>query len=162
RTKPFDVNNSDDLKEMLNIRVCALLDYVEYETILDDLLERFDESIEYYDASTWLSFTTEISEPDKLLQKCYVDTRRASDSFQELTDKAANECAEALRIVLNSHVEMQNKVLGFNINGITDVENRLNNAFEEIYDVVNSHKMNEAYNNFVEFIKERLFGDPEE
>lgn len=156
RSKPFDIKNIDDLNEMLRIKVCELLDYTEYTEILDELLERLDESIEYYDASTWLSFTMDIREPDKLLIKCYESTRKASDNFHKLTKRTSEECLEVLRIVLNSNEEIQKNILGFNICNTDNIEEQLMDIFDNIYNVKNAYNMNEAHNNFIEFIKTYL------
>lgn len=159
RSTPYDVNNVDDLKEMLRIKVCALLDYTEYEKILDDLLEKLDESIEYYDTSTWLSFTMDISEPDRLLTKCYDTTRKASDNFSRLTERTSDECLEALRIVLNSKEEIQKSILGFYICNTVNVEEKLIDIFDNVYDIRYAYNMDEAYNNFIEFIKMYLVNE---
>ena len=159
RSKPFDIKNKEDLNEMFKIKVCALLDYIEYQGILDELLERLDESIEYYDTSTWLSFTMDIQEPDKLLTKCYDTTRKASDNFYKLTERTSDECLEALKMVINSNEETQRSILGFYICNIINIEDKLSDIFDNIYNVKNSYNMEEAYNNFIEFVKICLVED---
>ncbi|HHX11463.1 MAG TPA: hypothetical protein GX731_01475, partial [Clostridiales bacterium] len=49
RHKPMDLNNAEDLCEYLKFKSCAFLDYLNYYGELNNLLERYDESIEYYD-----------------------------------------------------------------------------------------------------------------
>jgi len=156
RTKPYDINNKEDLHPLLKIKVCALLDYLEYERILEDLLERLDESIEYYDTSTWLSFTVDINEPDKLLTKCYDTTRKASDNFRILIDRTTDECFEVLSIVLNSNEEIQKSILGFYINDFSSIKDQVKDILDSVYEVENSYVMDEAFKNFIEYLSKYL------
>lgn len=158
RSKPYDLNRVEDLEEMLKIKVCALLDYLEYEMILEDVLERLDESIEYYDAPTWLSFTEDISEPDKLLIKCYSSTKRACYDYGKLTERTSKECMEILQVVLNGNKEVQDTILGFNVIDISYTQDQLVDIFANIYEIGNSYNMEEAYNKFIVYIKEQLIG----
>lgn len=156
RSKPYDINNKDDLKEMLRIKVCALLDYTEYEGTLNELLERLDESIEYYDAATWLSFTMDTKEPDKLLTKCYDTTRKASDNFRKLIDKTFNECLEALIIVFNKDEETQKYIIGFYIDDIEKIQKRLDELSFKVWRIKNAYIMDEAYNNFIVYFEKYI------
>ncbi|MFZ5353949.1 MAG: hypothetical protein ACOZCL_14685 [Bacillota bacterium] len=113
RTKPFDLNNINDLEELLKYKVCAFLDYKEYEMTIDDVLEHFDESMEYYDTATWLNVSLGTNNPDKLLEKCYNSTRKAADDFYKLTQRAEKECKEVLYIIVDSDEETQKSILGF-------------------------------------------------
>jgi len=156
RTKPFDLNNVKDLDELLKYRVCAFLDYNEYEMTISDLLENFDESMEYYDAATWLDLSMRTNKPDKLLQKCYKSIRKVADDFLELTWRSEKECKEALSMVLSHNEETQKSILGFSLNKIDKLNEILENIFEEIIDLKYEYNMEKAYENFKTFIREKI------
>jgi hypothetical protein len=153
RSTPYDVSKSDDLMEMFKMKVCALLDYIEYDDLLGNLLERFDESIEYYDTRTWLSFTTDVEKPDALLIKCYKSIRKAHDDLNNLVEKASNEFKKVFKLVFDSEAEMQEVIIGFEIQSNLNFEKIVDDILDNIYEVKNSHNMEEAYNNFLSFLR---------
>jgi len=153
----YDIKNKDDLKELLKIKVCALLDYLEYSKRLDDLLEMFDESIEHYSTSTWLSFTLDGYGSDELLKKCYDSTRKASDNFNELVDRTTKEVLEVLNAILNSREDIQIYILGFSLNGVNNINEKLRDAVEDAYEIEYEYNMEEAFEKFKKFLKNYLF-----
>lgn len=156
RTKPYDINNREDLKDMLKIKVCALLDYIEYNRRLANLLELIDESIEYFDTSTWLSFTSDKYDSDKLLMKCYDSTRKACDNFDKLVDRTEKEVQEVLSILINSKEDTQIYILGFSLSNIKDINERLNVAVEQAHEIEYEYNMEKAFEKFKEFLKKCL------
>lgn len=156
RSKPYDFNNSDDMKELLRIKVCALLDYCEYSMELNNILERLDESIEYYDTATWLSFTMDVAESDKTLIQCYKSVRKACNDFSRLETKTEKECNNILNFIINSDNKTQRSILGFTIDSDINIERLLEYVFDNIYDVENDYVMEQAFTNFVNFFKECL------
>ncbi len=135
------------------MKVCALLDYNEYNDLLNDLLDRFDESIEYYDTRTWLSFTMDIEKPDALLIKCYKSIRKASDDLSKLVDKTSDEFKKAFKLVFGSNTELQKAVIGFEIKSIVNFEKIVDDILDNIYEVKNSNNIEEAYDNFLSFLR---------
>ena len=153
RSTPYDFNKSDDLIEMFKMKVCALLDYIEYDDLLGNLLERFDESIEYYDTRTWLSFTTDVEKPDTLLIKCYKSIRKAYDDLNNLVEKTSDEFKKVFKLVFDSNEEMQKAVIGFEIQSNLNFEKTVDDILDYIYEVKNSKNMEEAYDNFLSFLR---------
>ncbi len=156
RTKPYDLNNITDLDELFKYRVCAFLDYHEYEMTLGDVLEHFDESMEYYDTATWLDLSVSTNKPDKLLQKCYKSLRKAADDFLELAQRAENECKEVLYIIADSDKETQKSILGFTVKKTDNLNEITEDIFDEITDLEYEYNMEKAYENFKTFLKEHL------
>ena len=159
RSKPYDINNKEDLKEMLKIKVCAISDYLEYSDRLEDLLELIDESIEYFDVSTWLSFTRDEYESDKLLTKCYDSTSKANDNFRKLVDRTKKEVLEVLNIILNSREDIQVGIFGFSLSNIKDINKKLKDATDHLYEIEYEYNMEHAFEKFKEFLKNYLFGE---
>jgi len=156
RTKPYDLNNIKDLDELLKYKVCAFWDYKEYQMTIDDVLDHFDESMEYYDTATWLDFSISTNKPDKLLQKCYKSLRKATDDFLELTQRAEKECKEVLYIVADSDEETQKSILGFAVKKTKNFNEIIENIFDEITDLEYEYNMEKAYENFKTFLRENL------
>jgi len=156
RTKPFDINNKEDLEEMLKIKVCALSDYMEYGRELENILELLDESIEYFDTSTWLSFTHDGHKPDKLLIRCYDSVREASDNFEKLVSRTEKEVLEVLKIILNSNENLQIDILGFSLRKIKNVNKKLKEAVENAYEIEYEYNMEKAFDKFKEFLRKYL------
>lgn len=153
RTKPYDINNIEDIDELLKYKVCSFLDYHEYEMTIADTLEHFDESMEHYDTATWLDFSMGTNKPDKLLQKCYKSLRKAADDFLDLSQRAEIECKEALNMVINCDEKTQTSVLGFTVKKTENLTETLENIFEEITDLEYEYNMEKAYENFKIFIQ---------
>lgn len=156
RTKPYDLNNLKDLDELLKFKVCAFLDYQEYELTIDDVLEHFDESMEYYDTATWLNGSIETNNPDKLLEKCYYSIRKAADDFNKLTQRTEKECKEALYTVINGSEEIQKSILGFTVKKGINLDEIIENVFDEIADLEYEYNMEKAYENFKTYLREKL------
>lgn len=55
RTKPYDIKNPDDLKEMVCYASGHLLDIFHYGGEIDILLENYDETIETFYPAEWLA-----------------------------------------------------------------------------------------------------------
>lgn len=156
RAKPYDLNNIKDFDELLKYKVCAFLDYKEYQMTIDDVLEHFDESMEYYDTVTWLNGSLGTNNPDKLLERCYSSTRKAADDFYKLAERAEQECKKVLYMAIDSDDETQKYVLGFTIRKTKKLNEIIDNIFDEITDLEYEYNMEHAYENFKTFLREKL------
>lgn len=159
RSTAYDLTNTKDLKEMLKMKVCALMEYTDFENILDDLQERFDESIEYFDTRTWLSYTMNIEKPDDLLLKCNDSIGKANDDLSKLVVRTSEELKNILWLVLGSNAKIQKAVLGFDVEKKDSFEIIIEEIIENIFEVENSENMNDSFKNFLKYFKDICFSD---
>lgn len=93
--------------ESLKYKSCAFLDYTSYYNQLSDLVEEYDESLEYYDTATWINLTVNDQKVDKLSYKAYKALIKTEEVFNDLVNSSEKECTEALKIVLKSDGKLQ-------------------------------------------------------
>ena len=155
RTKPFDFKNAEDLNEAFKLSVCEFLDYKEYWSIMVDLDENFDESVEYYDPTNWINMSIDQSIDDKLLIKAIKSIRNTEDVLEKLYSRAEEKCRKMVEIILKSESDIQDKILGKHY--VYD-----NELVEEIFDdegifgIEYHYKMEESYKAFIGYINETL------
>jgi len=157
RHKPMDFNNAEDLCEYLKFKSCAFLDYLNYYGELNNLLERYDESIEYYDTATWFNLTVDTKKADKLLLESYAALSQAENVFYKLSDKAEKECREALTIVLKSKKSLQKSLLGFEYDLNDEIIKKIiNGVFEEPEGIEYHYNMESSFENFTQHVNETI------
>jgi hypothetical protein len=109
RTKPYDLNNAEDMKQALELAVAAYRDYWHYAQVLGGLGDDFDESLENYDTAAWLGLKPE--QTDLLSDNCADAIETAWRLFDELKNRAREHFAQMLKAVLTSD-HISRKVFG--------------------------------------------------
>jgi len=157
RHKPMDFNNVADLLEHLKYKSCAFLDYTNYYGELNNLLEKYDESMEYYDASTWFNLSIDGGKVDELLSESYTALNQADSMFRKLSNRAAEECAEALIIVLGAKNSLQKYILGaeYDLNHEI-IKKIIEEVFEDPYEIEYHYNMEDAFESFIKYINETI------
>ncbi|NLB78154.1 MAG: hypothetical protein GX796_04700, partial [Clostridiaceae bacterium] len=112
RSRPFDFTNVDDLKEAFKYIVAEYIDYMNYYMTLVDIMEHFDESLEYYDPVTWTSLHDNDVKGDKLSQKVSVNLSKAGESLRKTAYRSEEKCEEMLTIILGMDAIIRETVLG--------------------------------------------------
>lgn len=102
RSKPYDLNKPQDIIEATIMATAEYVDMSNYWSALEQLVENFDESIEYYEPAAWLKIGLKGSTEDEELEDARSDLYSASDSFRILMDRAEEKCLTMWKVVLNS------------------------------------------------------------
>lgn len=125
RSKPYDLNNVDDVKEALKLIVAEFIDYQNYHFSISEIFSDFDESLEYYDPLTWMAKTEKEITGDPLVLKANAALAKADDLLCELSARAKKKCRSLLIIILKQNSDFKREVLGkpylFSKKGIDDV-----------------------------------------
>ena len=118
RDKPYDLNNTDDLKQILLLAVGAYCDYHHYGSRVDNLIEDFDESLEHYETITWFHMGidpakgSDLDEEDELASKCASVMNRTLTLLLDIEMRAVENLIKIVSVILNSPPDIQNAVLG--------------------------------------------------
>ena len=112
RDKPYDLNNTDDLKQALLLTTAAYRDYWHYWVTLETINENFDESLENYDTATWFNIGNAPGKADELSLKAAAALNKARLAFDELKERAKKNCALIIKAVLSTPPTAQKNVLG--------------------------------------------------
>ncbi|HHV08781.1 MAG TPA: hypothetical protein GXX75_00690 [Clostridiales bacterium] len=138
----------EKLRDELKIAVCQYSDYNDYWGMLEGLLESYDESLEHYDFEAWFSGGGKDSR-GKLTVRAMKMLRLTTGLFQEIHDLAELRLKRAVDNILEAGEEAQKEILGLEIN--QEVVDRI---FEQLYDLEYRYHMEEAYEGFLEFVKD--------
>ena len=112
RDKPYDLNNTDDLKQALLLTIAAYRDYWHYWVTLESINENFDESLEYYDTATWFSLGNAPGKADELSLTAAATLNKARHAFEGLAERAKENCALIIKAALSTPPTTQKDVLG--------------------------------------------------
>ncbi len=112
RIKPYNMNDIADIQEKFKMLVAEYLDYFHYCLEQGDILEHFDESMEYFDPSAWIDGKPSTKNGSNLMLKTYKSIRDASDCLHELSSTKEKECRDLLEAILKMDDETKIKVLG--------------------------------------------------
>jgi len=69
RSQPYDFSNIEDIKDAFMYTVAEYMDFKNYSSDLGELLEKYDESMEYYYPVTWLDNPDDSDKHDKKVLK---------------------------------------------------------------------------------------------
>jgi hypothetical protein len=112
RSTPYDLTNSNDLKQAFLLTVAACMDYRRYWMELTNIEEQFDESIEYYDTATWINMGLSPENADELAFETTGLLRATTDSFYTLMERGERNCAVILKAILSATANAQKAVWG--------------------------------------------------
>ncbi len=141
-------DNLEKLRDELKTAVCQYSDYNNYWGELEGLLENYDESLEHYDFEAWFSGDDKVSR-GKLTVRAMKMLRLTTDLFREVHDLAELRLKRAVDNILEAGEEVQKEILGVEISqGVTE------SIFEQLYELEYRYNMEEAYEGFLEFVKD--------
>jgi len=99
-----------DLKKALLITVAACRDYGHYASALGELIEDFDESLEFLAPTSW--FNSGSKRELGITTQCQVSLRFATQYFETLAKQAEENCAMTVKAILCAPPAAQAAVLG--------------------------------------------------
>jgi len=157
RHKPMDLNNAKDLCEHLKYKSCAFLDYTNYYGELNNLLEKYDESMEYYDTASWFNLPQDTGEVDGLLKESYMALSHAENMFDELSNRAMQECEEVLIIVLKAKKDLQKYILGVEYSLRQETLKKVIEAvFEDPEQIEYHYNMEDTFESFIKHVNDTI------
>ncbi len=109
RNKPCDLNSAADLTDALLLAVAAYRDYWYYQITLDNLVESYDESLEYYDTASWINLGLA---PEKVAYDGVSALDEALSTFENITKRAKEKCILIVKAILSTPPATQEVVLG--------------------------------------------------
>lgn len=157
RVKPYDMNDIADIQEKFKMLVAEYLDYFHYCSEVDDILERFDESMEHYDPSAWSERKPSTKKGSNLVLKTYKSIRDSSECLYELSSTKEKECKDLLEAILKMDDETKIKVLG---KAYLWDETVLEDIFENITEIEYQYNIEDSLKAFIRHI-EIKFSDGE-
>lgn len=151
RVRSYDMNNIEDVKEKLKMIVAEYLDYLHYSLEIDDILERFDESMEYYDPSAWFNGESSTRDGSDLTIKTYNSVSKASTCISDLVSMKEKECRNTLETILKMDDETKIKVLG---RAYPWDEIIINTIFDNITEIEYQRNIEDSMGGFLKFIED--------
>lgn len=149
RSKPYDFANIEDVKEAFMYSAAEFLDYQSYATELSDVLERYDESMEYYDPVTWLGSPLDSDKHDLKVQKAYSSLRKAADDMSALADRAEKRVVKLTELFLSCNKDLRMAVFGKAY--IFDKE-AMEDIIEESIEITDTYSVEESRDAFLELM----------
>jgi hypothetical protein len=149
RSKPYDFANIEDIKEAFMYSTGEFLDYQSYASELSELLEKYDESMEYYDPVTWLGSALDIDKHDIKVQKAYSSLRKAADDMSALSDRAEKRVVKLTQLLLSCSKEVRKAVFGKAY--IFDAE-AMEDIIEESLEITHTYSVEESRDSFLELM----------
>lgn len=153
RSKPYDFTNTDDLSEAFTMVVAEYIDYLNYHMTVENIIELFDESLEYYDPVTWTSLHDRDVKGDKLAQNVSIYLNKACDYLYNISNRSEKKCIEILKIILNMKTEIREAVLGKKY--MYD-EDAIEKILEDCIDINNTYSVEESKDAFIEILDKHL------
>lgn len=150
RVKSYDMNDIADIQEKFKMIVAEYLDYSHYWLEVENILEHFDESMEYYDPSAWSEGKPSTKNGSNLMLKAYESIRDSSDCLYELYSTKEKECRDLLEAILKMDDETKIEVLG---KAYPWDENVLEDIFENITEIEYQYNIEESLKVFLKHIE---------
>jgi len=94
RTRPFDFTKTEDLIEAIEYVTAEYIDMSHYWGTISEVNSQFDESIEYFYPSGWISISQEGTTNDDELDEAREAINCAEDSLRALLDRSEIKCKE--------------------------------------------------------------------
>lgn len=134
RVTPYDFKKDEDIIEATTMATAEYVDYAYYWSQINDVLENFDESLEYFDTASWINIALNGAAYDKLSDLAYKSLHKTEDYFSKLLDQAEEKCINMWRIVFfNSNAKVIKHFFGKSIKFDAEV---IESIFEDFYEVV--------------------------
>ena len=155
RDRPYDLNNTDDLKQALLLAVAAYRDYRHYSITLDNLDEDFDESLEHFDTVTWFHMGYDLDKADELALDCASALSKASKVFRKIAARAEENLIMIVKVILSAQPDLQSAVLGKTYSlEPQEMDAKIEELFTELDEVQHYHNIQDNFNAFLKLIEE--------
>jgi len=154
RIERYNLSEASDLKDALEYAVAAYRDYYHYSCTLSEIVENFDESIEYFDTESWVNMTASRKTADSLVMDCVGSLSDTNENFYNLAKKAEMHLSVLLKVVLTAPDAVQVEILGkaFDISP-ADIDEWLEGLFKALGEAEYHHSIPENYSEFLAVIE---------
>jgi len=151
KTREYNLTETSELKAALEYAVAAYMDYHHYMMSLSSLIEKFDESVEYFDTESWVSMTGDPNNVDDLVYSCTSSLSAAFYKFSDLAGSAYDHLEQILKIVVTAPTEAQIEILGKSfVLSPSEIDRWLEGLFDALYE---AEYHSSIPDNFKEFLK---------
>lgn len=138
RVAPYDFKKDEDIIEATTMATAEYVDYAYYWGQINDVLENFDESLEYFDTASWINIGLKGTANDKLSDLAYKSLDKTEGYFSKLLNQAEEKCVHMWRIVFfNSNAKVIKHFFGKSVRFDAEI---IESIFEDFYEVVNETK----------------------
>lgn len=149
RSQPYDFTNIEDIKDAFMYTVAEFMDFKNYSSELGELLEKYDESMEYYYPVTWLDSIDDKDKHDRKVQKAYSSLRKACDDMQVLADRSEKEVIKLIRHLLSGNKEFRIDVFG---KAYIYDDAKMSEIIDSSYEILNTYSVEESRDTFIELM----------
>jgi hypothetical protein len=116
RSKSFDFNNPEDIIEAATYVTAEYCDMNHYWASLEEIAGEFDQSIEVFNPSAWMSMSLRGSTNDKDIDTALKRLTATANAFRKLMDKSEEKCVYMWKVVLiNAPVSVREHFFGEDI-----------------------------------------------
>lgn len=151
RSEPYDYTKTEDVKQAFMYTVAEYMDYQNYASVLDDLLEKYDESMEYYDPITWLGNVEDDVKHDRKTLKAYSSLRKAKEDMSALSGRSEKEVIKLTRLLLSGNKEFRIAIFG---NAYIFNEDNMEEIIEASWESMDTYSVEESRDLFLELMGE--------
>lgn len=149
RSQPYDFTNIEDIKDAFMYTVAEYMDFKDYSSELGELLEKYDESMEYYYPVTWLDSIDDKDKHDRKILKAYSSLRKAGDDMQVLAERSKNEVIKLIRLLLSGSKEFRIGVFG---KAYIYDDVKMSEIIDSSYDILNTYSVEKSHESFLELM----------
>lgn len=153
RSKPYDFNNMDQLADAFKMTIAEYIDYQDYHMTVENVMEAFDESLEYYDPVTWMSLHSDDVKGDKLAAKTSRTLRKTGDCLYDISKRAQEKCKDMLVLILGMSIDYRQAVLG---KAYLYDEDAIEAVFEDCVEITNVYEIKESKDAFIKIMDRHL------
>lgn len=102
RTEPYDFNKLEDLVKAITYITAEYVDFYYYWAILDDIDEKFDESVETFYPAEWQKLYLPETKGKKNINNAMQKLDKAKESFWKLMEDAKKQCKNIWSIIFTN------------------------------------------------------------
>lgn len=153
RSKPYDFNKMDELADAFMMIIAEYIDYQNYHMTVENVIEAFDESLEYYDPVTWMSLHSEDIKGDKLAVKTSNALGKTGNFLFDLSKRAKQKCKDMLVLILGMSTDYRQAVLG---KAYLYNEDVIEAVFEDCMEIIDVYCLEESRDAFMKILDKHL------
>jgi len=109
RTKPYNIKNTDDLIEMIEMITAEYVDMAHYWSVLVNIDENFDESLEVFNPAAWVNIGLKGTTYSDIIDEAISSLRHTTNLFGDIMDESEKRCIEIWKFILKNPVEKVHK-----------------------------------------------------